>query len=123
MNTFTGRQAIRINVTDDPALCCQLQQLCLRRQQGSLATVSPILQEQTETGRGTQLIDGRWHQAHHRTFDVTGHSLLRQFSFFRCTSTISLIPVFEHGERHRGIGAGTGKAETKHHHIGIERRT
>ncbi len=115
VNALAGRQIVGIHITDYLAFGGQFQQLCLSGQQRGIPPVGSVLQEQGEAGGGAQLVDGGRQQAHYRAFRNVCHSRLCQICLFGCRGAMTLIPIFEHGEGHGGIGACAGEAEALHH--------
>ncbi len=121
VNALAGGQAVGIDIAHHLALGRQCQQLRLGGLQRGLPLVGPVLQEERETRRGAQFVDGGRQQAHHSTFLAVGHGGLCQLRLFGSRGTMTLVPLFEHGEGHGRIGAGAGEAEALHHQVGVER--
>ena len=121
VNALAGGQTVRVDIAHHLAVGGQRQQLCLGGQQRGFSPIGPVLQKEGEAGSGAQLVDGGRQQAHYRAFMAVGHGRLCQLCLFGGRGTMTLIPVFEHGEGHGRIGACPGEAETMHHQIGVER--
>ena len=121
VNALAGGQAVRVDIAHHLAVGGKRQQLRLGGQQRGVPPIGPVLQEERETRRGAQLVDGRRQQAHHRAFPAVGHGRLCQLCLFGGCDAMALVPVFEHGEGHGGIGACAGEAEALHHQVGVQR--